>query len=198
MDMDLHERGRWLARYVLPHEGLLRTLLRRTRIHDLDIEDIIQETYTRILSQPSLEAIAYPKQYALMTAKMIVIDHLRRSRVISFAAAGSAELFDVVEPCANAEERLQYQEQVIAVADALSKLPKLRRQIVVMRRIEGLSQKDVASRLGISEKTVEKHMAEAVRLLVKLFGRGGKSQSNTSHGTSFAKRAVRTEDAVDK
>jgi RNA polymerase sigma-70 factor (ECF subfamily) len=49
-----------------------------------------------------------------------------------------------------------------------------------LRRVEGLPQKEVARRLSISEKTVEKHMANGVRMLIKMFGRGGKPRANTS------------------
>jgi RNA polymerase sigma-70 factor (ECF subfamily) len=55
------------------------------------------------------------------------------------------------------------------------------RETLILRRMEGLSQKEVAQRLKISEKTVEKYMANGVRLLIKIFGRGGKSRAYTSH-----------------
>ena len=46
--------------------------------------------------------------------------------------------------------------------------------MVWLRRVEELSQKDVALRLGISEKTVEKHIAKGMRLLAgQLFGGDG-------------------------
>jgi DNA-directed RNA polymerase specialized sigma24 family protein len=54
------------------------------------------------------------------------------------------------------------------------------RETLILRRVEGLPQREVAERLQISEKTVEKHMANGVRLLIKIFGRGGKPRSNTS------------------
>jgi RNA polymerase sigma-70 factor (ECF subfamily) len=181
MNMDLRERGQWLARNVLPHEGLLRAKLRAIRTYGLEVEDIIQETYTRILSVQSLESITYPKQYALLTAKAIIVDHIRHSRVVSIASGGKLESLDVPEPTANAEELLEIHEEVLAVTDALAQIPKLSREILIMRRVERISQKDVARRLGISEKTVEKHMARGARHLVKLFGRGGKTNFRTSN-----------------
>jgi len=186
------ERGRWLARNVLPHEPLIRARLRHVPIRDLEIDDVIQEMYARLLATPSLESIRYPRQYAVQTAKSVVIDHLRHSRVVSIVSSGNLEQIDVVVPESTTEERLEFQEDIQDVASALAQLPAACREALILRRIEGLSQRDTAHRLGISEKTVEKYMARGVWKLMDLFGRGGKSKSRPSkRGVDV----VRTEDA---
>jgi RNA polymerase sigma-70 factor (ECF subfamily) len=194
MSVDFRERGRWLARNVLPHEALIRAKLRDICIYDLDIEDVIQEMYARILSLPSPESIQFPRQYAIMTAKAIIIDHVRHSRVVSITSTGSLEVLDVPVDEPNTEERLEFREEIVAVADALAQLPKACRETLILRRMEGLSQREAAQRLKISEKTVEKHMANGVRLLIKLFGRGGKSRARTSN----TMEAASVEDVVHK
>ena len=181
MLQDLRERGRWLARNVLPHEALIRAKLSTISVYGLDVEDVIQEMYARILSVPSLDTIRYPRQYAVQTAKAIVIDHVRHSRVISITSSGSLETLDTPMPDASAEERLEFQGEILAVADALAQLPEKCRETLILRRMEGLSQREVAQRLKISEKTVEKHMANGVRQLIKLFGRGGKTRVRSSY-----------------
>lgn len=193
---DLDERARWLARNVLPHEPLVRSKLRKICRYDLDIEDVVQEMYARILTRPSLEAIRFPRQYALLTARAIVIDHFRHSRVISITSSEALELLDVAEPEANAEERLEFQSEVFAVANALAQLPLNCRETVILRRIEGLSQREVAQRLKISEKTVEKHMTRGMRLLMRQFGRGGKTaaQTTTTRETSGVENVAKPED----
>ena len=183
MSDELPEAAEWLARNVLPHEALIRDQLTRVCAYDLDIEDILQEMYARLLAVPSLEDIRYPKQYALQTAKSIIIDHIRHSHVVSITSSGNLESLDVAVPESSAEERLEFRDEILAVADALARLPKPCRETIILRRLEGLSQRDVAQRLGISEKMVEKHMAHGVRLLIALFGRGGKSRARSSHIT---------------
>jgi RNA polymerase sigma-70 factor (ECF subfamily) len=182
MSQDLRERGRWLARNVLPHEALLRARLRGTCLYDLDIEDVIQEMYARFMTHPALESIRYPRQYALLTARAIVIDHVRHSRVVSITSSGNLETLEIPAPDVNSEERVEFQQEIQAVMAALDQLPKTCRDTLVLRRVEGLPQREVARRLNISEKTVEKHMATAVRLLIKLFGRGGKHRASSSTG----------------
>jgi len=184
MGRDLRDRSIWLARHVLPHEPLLRAKLRAIPVYDLDVEDIIQETYTRMLSVPLLETIRYPKQYALLTARAVIVDHMRQSRVVSIVSSDQFEFFEIAEPSASIEKRLEIRDEVQEVTDALAKLPKLCREILILRRVDGVSQKDVAKRLAISEKTVEKHMTTGARRLVKLFGRGGKLRPSPSYGRS--------------
>ncbi len=190
MSQDLRERGRWLARNVLPHEALIRAKLNTISVYGLEIEDVIQEMYARLLSVPSLDAIRYPRQYAIQTAKAIVIDHVRHSRVIAITSSGSLDTLDSPVPEPSTEERLEFQGEILAVADALAQLPATCRETLILRRMEGLSQREVAQRLKISEKTVEKHMTNGVRLLIKIFGRGGKSRVRTS----FKKEDVCIED----
>jgi RNA polymerase sigma-70 factor (ECF subfamily) len=181
MEQDFEGRGRWLAHNVVPHEPLIRAVLRDLCVYDLDPEDILQEVYTRILSQPSLEAIHNPKQYALQIAKSLVVDHIRHMRVVSITFSGNMETLSVPSPESTAEERLLKQEEFNAVAGVVEKLPARCREVLLLRRIEGLSQREVAKRLGISEKAVEKHMSKGIQLLVKWFGRGGKPRGKTSN-----------------
>ena len=196
MSQDFRERGRWLARHVLPHEALIRSKLKGMCLYDLDVEDVIQEMYAKFLTLPSLESIRYPRQYALLTARGIVIDHIRHSRVVSITSSGNLELLEIAEPEANSEERIEFQQEIQGLVSMprCEQLPRMCRETLILRRVEGLSQKEVARRLKISEKTVEKHMANGVRLLIKLFGRGGKARANTS----TKQETVLSKNGVDK
>ena len=194
MSPDYRERGRWLARHVLPHEALVRAKLRNMCLYGLDIEDVIQEMYAKFMTLESLDSIRFPRQYALLTARAIVVDHIRHSRVVSITSSGNLELLDVAEPEANGEERMEFRQEIQAVTAALGQLPKTCRQTLILRRVEGLSQREVAKRLNISEKTVEKHMANGVRMLITCFGRGRKSRTNTSN----RQEKVLSKDALDE
>jgi len=180
MAQDFRERGRWVARNVLPHESLIRTRLKRVYAHGLDIDDIVQEMYTRILAVPSLESIRFPVQYAIRTAKSVIIDHVRRSQVVSIASSGDLEQLDLPVQEVSVEERLEFREEIQEVASEMAKLPEMCRETLILRRVEGLSQKETAQRLKISENSVEYYMTRGVFLLIRRFGRGRKSRSRSS------------------
>ena len=180
MSLNIRERAHWLARNVLPHEPLIRARLRKVYVADLDIDDVIQEMYTRILSVPNMDLIRYPRQYAIQTAKAIIIDHLRRSQVIAIDSCGSLEQFDAAMPETSVEERLEFRDEIQEVANVLAQLPKVCQETLILRRVEGLSQKEAAQRLGVSEKKAEYYLARGALLLVNSFGRGGKTRSRSS------------------
>jgi len=181
MSLNVQERTEWLARNLLPHEPLVRNRLSRLYIADLDIDDVIQEMYARILCAPTLENIRFPRQYAIQTARGIVIDYLRRSRVVSIDTCENLDALEVEIPEASAEQRLGFRGEIQEVASALAQLPETCREILILRRVEGLSQRETAQRLGVTEKVVESQLARGVMVLVKLFGRGGKPRAHSSN-----------------
>jgi RNA polymerase sigma-70 factor (ECF subfamily) len=181
MSLSTQQRTQWLANNLLPHEPLIRARLAHVYMSDLDVDDVVQEMYARVLSTPALETIRHPRQYAIQTAKGIIIDHLRRSRVVSIISGESLEQLDVILPEVSAEERLEFHGEIQQVANALAHLPETYRETLILRRVEGLSQRETAQRLGITEKMAEYYLARGVMMLVKLFGRGGKPRARSSN-----------------
>lgn len=180
MSLNAQQRTQWLANNVLPHETLIRARLARVYVADLDVNDVIQEMYARLLSSPALETIQYPRQYAIQTAKGIIIDHLRRSRVVSIVSAGSLEQLNIAVPDVSPEERLEFRDEIQDVANALAHVPETYRETLILRRVEGLSQKETAERMGVTEKMAEYYLARSIMVLSKVFGRGGKSRIRSS------------------
>ena len=174
------ERGAWLARNVLPHEAALRAWLYRRKVFDLEVDDIVQETYAKLAALPSVELIRQPRLYLFQTANSIILGHLRRSRIVSIAAAADLDHFGVAAPDPTPEQQVEHRDELRELVLALGCLSKPCRDAFTLRRIAGLSQKETAERLGISEKTVEKYMAKSIRLLMDRLGRGGKPAAQTS------------------
>jgi len=119
-------------------------------------------------------------QYAMRAATSIVIDHIRHARVIPINAVENLDQLEISAPGASPEQQMEFREEIAAVAQLLAQLPERTREVLILRRIEGLSQRQASERLGISVKTVEKHMAHGVEALMTLFGRGGKSAPRPS------------------
>jgi RNA polymerase sigma-70 factor (ECF subfamily) len=175
MDLISGERGVWLALNVLPHEAALRAWLCRRKVFDLEIDDIVQEAYAKLAALPSVELIREPRLYLFQTANSIILGHLRRSRIVSIAAAADLDHFGLAAPDPTPEQQVEYRDELREFILALGSLPKSYREAFILRRITCLSQKETAERLGISQKTVEKYMAKSIRLLMDILGRGDKS-----------------------
>lgn len=155
----------WFVTEVLPHEAALLRYLHRHWPHPDDIHDLRQELYARVYEAAAKGLPLQPKAFLFTSARHLMTDRLRRSKVVSIAPMGDFDpsyvLVDEVSP-----ERWSGGRQTLKrLAAAFDQLPDRCREVVWLRRVEELSQKDVARHLGISEKTVEKHIAKGMRLL---------------------------------
>lgn len=172
-------RARWLAQHIVPHERAIRSWLAR-RTHDLDIDDIIQEMYARLAALETVDDVRNPRQYAAQTAISITLNMARHARVVPMIPFADFEELGLTSLEPSPERAVGAQEELRALETSLQELPVMCRTAFLLRRIDGLSQKEVAQRLGISVKTVEKYMAQSVRFLIQTYGRGGKEPTQVS------------------
>src|SRR3546814_11065099 len=153
----------WFAREILVHEGALESFLRRAWPNRDEIHDLRQEAYVRVYEAAARSRPTTPRAFLFTTARHLVTDRLRRGRVVSIEPVGDPAalnvLFDEVSP----ERRLDAHQILHRLGAAFDRLPPRCRAVVWLRRVEELPQKEVAARLGISQKTGEKQVAQGVR-----------------------------------
>jgi RNA polymerase sigma-70 factor (ECF subfamily) len=148
-----------------------RTLARAVAriVRPQDIEDIVQETYVRIYQAAQRQEIHHPKSFMLKTARNLALNHVGSADAMSHLASieldtDSDEDMDmwrnaISEPL---ESMAQTQEEFLLFCRAVCELPVQCRRVFVLRKVYGLSQEEVAKHLGISQTTVEKHVAKGV------------------------------------
>jgi len=162
----------WFAREILVHEApLVQYLMRTWPTKEEEIHDLRQETYTRVYEAAANERPRCAKSFLFATARRLLADRMAGCRVVSFEVGrdldGQNVLIDEILP----EQPTGADEDLRTLAQAISILPPQCRQVVWMRRVEQKSQKEIAACLGISEATVKKHVANAMRKLADaLFG----------------------------
>ena len=172
-------RAQWLAVNIILHERAIRSWLAR-RTHDLDIDDIVQEMYVRLAALDDPEKISNPRQYASQTAISIALNLVRHARVVPMIAIGEFEGLELASLEPSAEKIVSSQEELRQLENTLAELPDTCRTAFLLRRVEGLSQKEVAEKLGVSIKAVEKYMARSIRLLIEVYGGGGAGSARVS------------------
>lgn len=173
-------KTRWFMACVLPHEPALRSWLARKRGAGVDVDDVIQETYTVLAARETVDDIRHPRAYLFQIAHSIVVRHVRRARVVSIQAADDLDGFDPADEAASPEQTAIDRDELRRLAEAISAMPGQTREAFILRRVQGLSQREIASRMRLSESTIEKHIARGVRFLIDWFGHGGKGGSQTS------------------
>jgi RNA polymerase sigma-70 factor (ECF subfamily) len=157
----------WFAREILVHEGALMRYLRRSWLRGEEVHDLRQEIYVRVYEAAARSRPAQPKSFMFTTARHLMTDHLRRERVVSIEAVGDIDALNVPVDEVTPDRRLDAHQELKRLAEAFDRLPDRCREVVWLRRVEQLSQKQVAARMGISEKTVEKQIAKGARLIAQ-------------------------------
>jgi len=148
-----------------------RTLARAVAriVRPQDIEDIVQETYVRIYQAAQRQQIHHPKAFMLRTARNLALNHVGSADAMSHLASTEWDVDAdedtnqwqnaISEPL---ETAAQTDEEFLMFCRAVCELPVQCRRVFVLRKVYGLSQQEVAKHLGISEATVEKHVAKGV------------------------------------
>ena len=172
---------RWFIDEILVHEDALVRYLQRCWSRRDEIHDLRQEVYARVYEAAAKALPTQPKSFLFASARHLMTDRLRRSRVVSIEPMGDFEPSHVLVDDVSPERWCGGRQGLLRLAEAFDRLPDRCREVVWLRRVEDLSQKEVAVRLGISEKTVEKHIAKGMRLLAEhLFGGEGVSRHAAS------------------
>lgn len=157
------EQTRWFASEVHPHEGRLRAYLQGAFPGLRDVDDVVQDAFLRIWRTATFQPIASAKAFLFTAARRLAIDRLRRSRRSPIVVVPDLERLSVTDGLSNAADATQRAEAVAVLVEAVESLPSRCREIFILRRLQGVPQREIAVRLGLSEQTVQVQAARGMR-----------------------------------
>jgi RNA polymerase sigma-70 factor (ECF subfamily) len=162
----------WFAREVLPLELHLTRFLRRNWNNESEIADLRQEVYVRVCDSARGGAPRQIKPFLFAVARNLIVDLARRGISAHSIGVPKSTLYDQPINHVLPDHEVSAGEQLQLLAQAMSKLPARCREVVLLRRLEGLTQRETAARMGIREHTVERQMSMGMRKLSKALGAG--------------------------
>lgn len=126
--------------------------------------DLTQEAFLRYAEQDTSgnPAVLNGRSYLYRTAHNLAIDHVRQRARQKTDAAAHDELASIADDRPSQEDEADARQRLDRLRAAVMELPERTRQIFVLNRIEGLSYAETAERLGVSESSVQKHLAKAL------------------------------------
>lgn len=166
------EAVKWVAANVMKHEPALRRWLHRTGVPSGDVDDIVQQTYCKLSELDTVAHILDPRGYFFATARSILLQRVRRDRVVQIQAASDQIDYQGIDQAPSPERAASARNELSKVMAVIAALPQRYRDVIELRRIEGLSQKETAKRLGVSEKIVENGLARGLKAVLKAFESG--------------------------
>ena len=158
---------------MLPHEPALRAWLRARFPALPDVDDVVQEAYARVLRVPDTGAIGSVKAFLFATARNLALDHFRHQQVAAADSLAEIDESSVLEKAPAVSETVGRRQELELLTQAIQSLPERCRQVLTLRKIYGLSQKEIAAELGITEHTVEAQVGIGVRRCAEFLARHG-------------------------
>jgi len=169
--MSTAEQARWFSEQVQPHEPALRAYLSKRFPSLPDHDDLVQETYARLLRHSDPLRLTHPRAYLFVTARNAAVDFFRRrqshpNETIEEMPEVAPCLIDQTPGVLDSLERRQRRE---VLTEALRALPERCREVMLLRYLDGRSSKEIGLRLGISVGTVKGHLLKGVRDCTRFF-----------------------------
>jgi RNA polymerase sigma factor (sigma-70 family) len=124
-------------------------------------EDIVQEAYLRTYERA--ESVEIPRAFLFSTARNLAADARRHKLVAKTDTLGDFDSPGVVPPSASLETELVVDEQSRLLKEAIERLSPQCRAVFTLKVFHACSYKEIAHRLSLSPKTVENHVARALR-----------------------------------
>ena len=167
------EQARWFAEEVQPHESSLRAYLRSVFPSLPDVDDLVQESYARLLRAKEAGRISYAKAFLFTTARNAALDFFRRRKIVSIETVGDLHELSVLEDKPDTGETISKQQELELLGQAVRTLPDRCRQVLMLRLMHGYSHKEIAAELRISEHTVKAQLAKGMRRCASFFAERG-------------------------
>lgn len=165
--------SKWFAEDVQPYEPALRAYLLKRFPSLPDHDDLVQETYRRLLRMRDRGRLTYVKAFLFTAARNVAIDMFRRRRNAAHEPISDSEEMPLLEERRDVFDALDQQQRRELLVEAVTALPARCREVMLLRHREGLSYKEIAARLGISPQTVKVHMVKGVRDCTEFFRQRG-------------------------
>jgi RNA polymerase sigma-70 factor (ECF subfamily) len=152
---------------ALEFEGVLRACLYRYARNAADVDELLQETYAHLLAAGAAqgrEEVRSIRAFALTVARNVALSWLRHRQVVPIELVADLEALELLDEAGQVDEIVNTHQELALLTAAVAALPTRCRQVFTLRKVYGLSQKEIAAELKISENTVEQHLAKGMRL----------------------------------
>jgi RNA polymerase sigma factor (sigma-70 family) len=164
--------SKWYERELKPHEAMLRAWLRSRYKIEHEADDIVQDAVVKVMEVQETRELESPKAYLFATARNAALMRLRKIQVRRQVSLADFEDMDVfADETLDVAQAAIKGEELEMLTRAVQSLPTRCRQVITLRKIYGMSQRQIAEQLGITENTVESQIAIGTRKIGEYFDR---------------------------
>ncbi len=152
-----------MARLFVEHRGRLQQYLRRRLSNDADAQELVQEAYLRLLRVKRADLIHHPEAYLFRIARNLVHELYTGRPAVGDTAEGELQELEELESRAPSPESItDDRRQLERVERVLEGVSAKCRAVLLLYWREGMTQQEIAGRLGLSRSMVQKYMASGL------------------------------------
>ena len=163
------ELADWFIREVFPLEAALMQYLHHNWRNEADLNDLRQEVYLHLYEAARTNRPDPVKPFLFKIARNIIINRVRRSQIVPIDAVADIDALEIATTIPGPDRTVLARDELRALQSAIERLPLRVREAVVLARIEGLSGKEIALRMNVSESAVSHYIDRGLQALAKMF-----------------------------
>ncbi|MFT3727869.1 MAG: RNA polymerase sigma factor [Terricaulis sp.] len=148
------------ARLFAEESPKLRRFLERFG-SSVSADDIAQDSFAALCAEDA-QRIEAPRAYLFKIARNLAINARKRANLVRFETGRDASIADIAADAPGPEDDVVVGDLVERLYIALHKLPDNKRDALILFKLEGHSYKEIGQRLGVSPRTVERYVADAL------------------------------------
>jgi RNA polymerase sigma factor (sigma-70 family) len=167
------------------HESFLKKFLARFLSRSQDIDDAAQEAFLKAFNAEKTQQVRSPKSFLFQIAKNIALQELtKKSKLITdyIEELGSTP---ISYESTTVEDEVAGQQKLALFCRAAATLPPQCRRAFLMRKVDGMSHKEISQQLGISVSTVEKHQAAGLKRCSEMMRKMSRAENDSTDLSSI-------------
>lgn len=184
------ELNAWFVREVLPLERALTSFLRRNWRVAEDVPELRQDVYEHALMGARRALPFNPRAYVFTVARNHLINQAKRARIVSIETMADLEALHHDIDLFETERSLDAREQLRHAKEGIDKLPPRCREVILLQKVNGLTDRETAASLGVSVETVRRQIKLGMKALFDHMSGGPGKIIRTKYGRR-ADRQVR-------
>ena len=171
VDICAPELKAWFLQEVLPLEAMLMQYLRHNWRDQSGIEDLLHDVYVRVYEAARTQIPDQAKAFVFTTARNLLRDRIRQKNIVPIEVVTDLDALGIAIDAPGPDRAMIARDELRHLQAAIDRLSPRIRQVVIMRRVDGLSRGEIAVRMNISEEAVSVALNRGMHALADILHR---------------------------
>jgi RNA polymerase sigma factor (sigma-70 family) len=158
----------WFIREIVPLEANLMRYLQHNWRNASDLPDLRQEVYARVFEAARERIPDNAEHFLFVCARNLLIDYVRREQVVPMETFADLDALGIASGTPEPDRLVIEREELRRLEAAFEQLPARTREAVTLAYLQGLSGKEIAKRMGVTQSRVSHYLGDGALILADI------------------------------